>query len=261
MIFLVLNYVACLPVILAVGVFSLYHLWAVLSNTTTIEGWEKEKARELRRKGRIQQFSYPFSLGVYRNLQAVLGPNPLLWWLPQKMTGDGLQYSTPPTLDPLEQYLWPPRDLFTRRAPQIRRRQMEMEAFTYGDERLNPDLQPNGGTRRVVEHRTVSPYHPDYEDEDGVDEEWSSGRRGADGDEMDCSGSGDEEEPLGVLLARRNRRRALLGAQEQIVRRPLVRRGSEGIEIKPGPSWGLDHGLPPSDAWLDSGSEASDGWN
>jgi palmitoyltransferase len=59
MIILVLNYVSCLPVILAVGVFSLYHLWAVLSNTTTIEGWEKEKARELRRKGRIQQVFIP----------------------------------------------------------------------------------------------------------------------------------------------------------------------------------------------------------
>lgn len=162
------------------------------------------------------------------------------------------------SLDPLEQHLWPPRDLFTRRAPQIKRRRMEMEAFTYGDEQLNPDLDPNGGSIEV-EHRTVSPYHPDYEDEDGMDDEWGSGRR-ADGLEMDCSDSGDDEEPLGVLLARRNRS-ALLGAHERMVRRPLVRRGSEGVEIKPGPSWGLSHELPPSDAWLDSGSEASDGWD
>jgi palmitoyltransferase len=76
MIFLVLNYVACLPVILAVGVFSVYHLWAVLTNTTTIEGWEKEKARELRRKGRIQSvhsIRFFFSMRAFCCLQLWAG--------------------------------------------------------------------------------------------------------------------------------------------------------------------------------------------
>ncbi|PLW53782.1 hypothetical protein PCANC_03590 [Puccinia coronata f. sp. avenae] len=229
MIFLVLNYVACLPVILAVGVFSVYHLWAVLTNTTTIEGWEKEKARELRRKGRIQSFSYPFSLGLYRNLQAVLGPNPLLWWLPQRMRGDGLQYPTASTIDPLEQYLWPPRDLFTRRAPQLRRRTFEMEAFTYGEGQLNPSLIP-GGSRRVP-HRTVSPYHEDYEQENDLED-----------DEMDPDGvvhghqvtesddDDDEDEPLSTLVARRHPSSSLVGEE----RRRLVRRGSEGFELEMG---------------------------
>ncbi|OAV98273.1 hypothetical protein PTTG_00322 [Puccinia triticina 1-1 BBBD Race 1] len=268
MIFLVLNYVACLPVILAVGVFSLYHLWAAVSNTTTIEGWEKEKARELRRKGRIQQFSYPFSIGIYRNLQAVLGRNPLLWWLPQRMSGDGLRYPTDAAIDPLEQYLWPPRDLFTRRAPQLRRRQFEQEAFTYGDERLNPELVPSR-TKSVhagVPRRTVSPYHADYalENDDGEWEEESDSGRLANGHVVDFSGS-DDEEPLSTLVARRKHQPTV------VARRPLVRRGSEGVEIKSvGPRWSSSSHHPcaeetrPADdgRWLEvEGSEGSDGWD
>ncbi|EGF99803.1 uncharacterized protein MELLADRAFT_40044 [Melampsora larici-populina 98AG31] len=92
MLFLITNYVACMPVVLAVGVMSLYHLWSLLNNTTSIEGWEKENAQKLRRKGRINQFTFPFSLGVFRNIQAVLGKNPLLWFWPQRMRGDGLSF-------------------------------------------------------------------------------------------------------------------------------------------------------------------------
>ncbi|EFP83579.1 uncharacterized protein PGTG_09292 [Puccinia graminis f. sp. tritici CRL 75-36-700-3] len=275
MIILVLNYVSCLPVILAVGVFSLYHLWAVLSNTTTIEGWEKEKARELRRKGRIQQFTYPFSIGIYRNLQVVLGPNPLLWWLPQRMSGDGLRYPTLATIDPLEQYLWPPRDLFTRRAPQLRRRQFEKEAFTYGEERLNPDLIPSGSMRgqsvpQGVPRRTVSPYHADYDVESDESEESDSGRL-ANGHAVDFSAS--DEEPLSTLVARRNQASGVPSHQAAVMaRRPLVRRGSEGVEIKPvGPHWSpaefsadplVDQPTHDDERWLQvEGSEGSDGWD
>jgi len=52
---LVLNYVACVPVLIAVGVFSLYHLWSVAVNTTTIEGWEKDRAASLMRRGKIRE--------------------------------------------------------------------------------------------------------------------------------------------------------------------------------------------------------------
>jgi len=54
-IFLVLNYVACIPVIFAVGAFSIYHFWSVAANTTTIEGWEKEKVAILKKKGKIRE--------------------------------------------------------------------------------------------------------------------------------------------------------------------------------------------------------------
>lgn len=54
---LVLNYVAGVPVMIAVGMFSLYHFWSISFNTTTIEGWEKDKVAILKRKGRIREVS------------------------------------------------------------------------------------------------------------------------------------------------------------------------------------------------------------
>lgn len=52
---LVLNYTACVPVLIAVGVFSLFHLWSVVTNTTTIESWEKDRAVSLKRRGKIRE--------------------------------------------------------------------------------------------------------------------------------------------------------------------------------------------------------------
>lgn len=257
MTFLILNYVACLPVILAVGCFSIYHTWALLSNVTTIEGWEKEKAIELRRKGRIHQFTYPFSLGLLRNVQAVLGSNPLLWWLPKKMSGDGLRYPVISTLDPLEQYLWPPRDLFTRREPQFRSKNYEIEPFTYGQDQLNPNLVPTQSTRDLTKYtgainrRTLPPYHLDWEEDD---DDSDSGRI-ATGYELNQWESDDE--PLSNLVARRN--------DQRVVRRPTVRRGSEGLEVKV-PPWStyqfeVDGVHTPHRGVQEEGSEGSDGWD
>lgn len=55
---LVANYATCVPVLIAVGSFSLYHFWCLLVNTTTIEGWEKDKVATLKRKGRIVEVSH-----------------------------------------------------------------------------------------------------------------------------------------------------------------------------------------------------------
>jgi palmitoyltransferase ZDHHC6 len=55
---LILNYTACVPVLMAVGMFSLYHFWCLVMNTTTIEGWEKDKAVTLTRKGKILEVSF-----------------------------------------------------------------------------------------------------------------------------------------------------------------------------------------------------------
>lgn len=60
---LVLNYVACVPVLIAVGCFSLYHMWCLAVNTTTIESWEKEKVATLRRKGKIMAVRGGSALG------------------------------------------------------------------------------------------------------------------------------------------------------------------------------------------------------
>jgi palmitoyltransferase ZDHHC6 len=53
LVFIVLNYTTCVPVFFAVGGFCLYHLHHLSENTTTIEGWEKQKTATLVRKGKI----------------------------------------------------------------------------------------------------------------------------------------------------------------------------------------------------------------
>lgn len=75
MIFIILNFATCIPVLLAVGGFrsvrsaypygigihsfyrSIYHFWMLFGNTTTIEGWEKDKVATLVRRGKIQEVS------------------------------------------------------------------------------------------------------------------------------------------------------------------------------------------------------------
>jgi len=39
---------------------SLYHLYAMLGNTTTIEGWEKDKVATLIRRGKIREIKFPY---------------------------------------------------------------------------------------------------------------------------------------------------------------------------------------------------------
>lgn len=55
MVFLVLNYAAVIPVLFSVGVLSLYHFYCMMSNTTTIENWEKDKVSTMVRKGKIKE--------------------------------------------------------------------------------------------------------------------------------------------------------------------------------------------------------------
>lgn len=40
---MILNFAACVPVVCSVGIFSIYHWWSLIGNTTTIEAWEKDK--------------------------------------------------------------------------------------------------------------------------------------------------------------------------------------------------------------------------
>lgn len=57
---LVFNFATGFPVLLAVGLFSLYHLWLVAGNTTTIERWEKDKVATMVRRGKIKDIKYPY---------------------------------------------------------------------------------------------------------------------------------------------------------------------------------------------------------
>ncbi|GAA5946917.1 hypothetical protein JCM3765_002074 [Sporobolomyces pararoseus] len=139
---LILNYTACVPVLLIVGVFSLFHFWNVLSNSTTIEGWEKDKVASLKRRGKIRQYRYPYHLGYLGNIQEVLGSNVWMWWLPQRMAGDGLTFRVGEGIESHEQYLWPPRDEFIKPQPRHRKPSVKRPTgspFTYGTG-LNPAL-------------------------------------------------------------------------------------------------------------------------
>lgn len=55
MVLLILNFAQGVPVILMVGVFSMYHTYALCTNTTTIESWEKDKVATLVRRGKIEE--------------------------------------------------------------------------------------------------------------------------------------------------------------------------------------------------------------
>lgn len=75
LVFIVLNFTTCIPVLLSVGIFrycdlseigeignlmfrSLWHFYSMTQNTTTIESWEKDKAATLLRKGKIHEVRF-----------------------------------------------------------------------------------------------------------------------------------------------------------------------------------------------------------
>lgn len=65
-------------------VFFSFHFWLMLKGMTTIEFLEKSTKKAGRRTS-------PYDLGICRNVEAVLGENPLLWLLPcSPPTGTGL---------------------------------------------------------------------------------------------------------------------------------------------------------------------------
>ncbi|KAF7727815.1 Palmitoyltransferase [Apophysomyces ossiformis] len=91
-VFLSINYALSALVMVAVGILSGYHVYCVTTNTTTIEGWEKGRSLTMRSMGKIQNVKYPYDHGMMNNLRTVLGPQPLWWFWPQRMTGTGLDF-------------------------------------------------------------------------------------------------------------------------------------------------------------------------
>ncbi|CAG8483014.1 6166_t:CDS:2 [Diversispora eburnea] len=63
-----------------------------MSNTTTIENWEKDKVSTMVRKGKIKEVTFPYDIGFLRNIQAILGENLIFWCLPQQIKGNGLSF-------------------------------------------------------------------------------------------------------------------------------------------------------------------------
>lgn len=118
-VFLAANLLMSAAAIITVGILNGYHAFCLTTNTTTIEGWEKGTTLTMKSLGRIRkvnaerhgtsslhslnyiaeklfvtQVKYPYNLGLYRNICAVLGQQPILWLWPQRMKGDGLSFPT-----------------------------------------------------------------------------------------------------------------------------------------------------------------------
>lgn len=93
-VWMVVNYTLCIPVVLLVGGFSCYHFYCIATNQTTIESWEKDRVQTMIRRGKIRKVRYPYHLGTWHNVVSMLGSNPFLWCLPLRTIpdADGLTY-------------------------------------------------------------------------------------------------------------------------------------------------------------------------
>jgi len=181
MVLILLNYLGGIIVLSLVGIFCIYHTWLLCNGTTTIESSERDRVRTIVRRGRIREIHYPFDLGPYANICAVLGPTPLHWMVPGLRTqvGSGLMFACRRDTPAWLPYAWPPRDPthpFTpgarseRSDRRLQRKRDELEqgwewernrihqgeayasasAFTYGPNQLNPALLPSNSTQRQV---------------------------------------------------------------------------------------------------------------
>ncbi|KAH8110616.1 zf-DHHC-domain-containing protein [Phellopilus nigrolimitatus] len=188
-VFIILNYVTCIPVLLGVGGFSLYHFYCLSKNTTTIEGWEKDKVATLVKKGKIHEVKFPYNIGRRENIETVLGRNPLLWCCPSVPPGDGLRFQVVEADDEQAQ-AWPPEDPTSFRVHadyaydgdgDERALDLPASPWTYENGSVNPTLEPSNAYRRASKGTTksrpkqrqtasrttgfvasVPPYHPDY---------------------------------------------------------------------------------------------------
>ncbi|KAF8445635.1 zf-DHHC-domain-containing protein [Boletus edulis BED1] len=191
---IIMNYVFVIPVIFAVGAFSLYHFYNLTSNATTIEGWEKDKAANLKRNGKIQE-----DLGVWKNIVSIMGNNPLFWCCPTVPDGTGVRFQLSIGID-RDVESWPPRDPALEHQKPFK---LPDSPWTYENGDFNPALRPSNARPRSIDGRSstraytsaLPPYHPDFEH-----------------DAYPAETDTDPEEGYGGLR---------------------VRRGSEGFEVRP----------------------------
>ena len=73
--YLVTSYILTVSIALMVSGFLGFHLWLMVRQYTTIEYCEKRSKPTFAKQS-------PYDLGIIRNLQNVLGSNPLVWLLP-----------------------------------------------------------------------------------------------------------------------------------------------------------------------------------
>ncbi|KAG0370612.1 DHHC palmitoyltransferase-domain-containing protein [Gamsiella multidivaricata] len=110
-VFMAVNIVVDGGVLLAVGFLTIYHLWSMISNTSTIEVWEQEKVDAMIKKGKIRKVKYPYDVGCLRNYRQVLGESTWFWLWPQSMVGSGTEFDVIQDKDAA--LIWPPREYQT----------------------------------------------------------------------------------------------------------------------------------------------------
>lgn len=93
-----LAWCATLSVVMGIllGIFLAFHSWLMLSGLTTIEFCEKGATEGRDRSwGTLRRsHSHNYDIGFCRNVMAVLGPQPLLWFLPcAPPCGDGVSWN------------------------------------------------------------------------------------------------------------------------------------------------------------------------
>lgn len=54
-----------------VGVFSIYHVYCAAGNSTTIEGWEKDRVATMVRRGKIREVKYPYVRSRVKDLRVL----------------------------------------------------------------------------------------------------------------------------------------------------------------------------------------------
>ncbi|KAJ1339178.1 palmitoyltransferase PFA4 [Batrachochytrium salamandrivorans] len=112
-IILLINLVILFALLLTVGILSIWQIFYVAYNVTTIESMENYKVEELMRRGKIPSTRiYPYTLSVYQNLQSVFGSRWYLWWVPSSAPGCGLTF---PVNETGTLGLWPPREYYLYR--------------------------------------------------------------------------------------------------------------------------------------------------
>ncbi|KZV99313.1 zf-DHHC-domain-containing protein [Exidia glandulosa HHB12029] len=212
LVFIVLNYVTCIPVILAVGFFSLYHFYLLACNTTSIEGLEKDKVARLVKRGKIRSVKFPYSISTLHNVRSVLGHSAWQWCFPTRhVPGSGVSFPVSQGGQESAAEAWPPqdpdrtelRDHYGDEDDDAPVNLPETGPWTYANGGPNPALRASSQRlRQRHQHQAYPPYHPLYGQEPPDDDDYDDDSRGS---------ISSDDYPLGAR----------------------VRRGSEGYEVRP----------------------------
>ena len=92
----VIDFVLSIILVLSIGILTLFQLYLISSNMTNIESNQNDKVINNIRRGNISadEGQYPYDLGLIENLKVSLGNSCILWGLPFKNAGNGINFSS-----------------------------------------------------------------------------------------------------------------------------------------------------------------------